>query len=343
MTLSQSLSDVFRQVNPFSRSASRKQLAMQKLDVPLLLRGKKEDILWMTDVINEVAEKSPLGKAILEEASKNGTVIRMIQGTKDVNGSYESASKTICLSRNSTFDRQLTTLVHEARHAEQWANQTADVPTAAYTIRTNLMRMQLAEADAVACSLGVAHQMKCNGDSRAWNAILMNFKPIATVFGQEIKKRDLSGALQSAALGWFGTSLKPMYERNMIKHLSRLYDIGVDAGRDPKDLSNAEMSSWICRIDGKNYMKEMLPLLKAPEYGGVSTENKAWLDDYATACRRRFNGNCDKTIAELPVYKLPLAMEAYINVVNPLPIRKTKSVNVGMLSHRVYLASRTRG
>lgn len=232
MTLSRSLSDAFRQVNPFIRQASREQLALQKLDVPLRLRGKKEDIFLMTDMINEIAEKSPLGKAILEEASKNGTIVRMTQGTSGVNGSFEAASKTICLSRNSTFDRQLTTLVHEARHAGQRANQTAEVRLGVYSVRTNLMHMQLAEADAVACSLGVADEMKRNGNARAWNAIVLNYRPIADIFARKMKKDGLSDALQSAALGWFGSSLKPMYERQMINHLSHVFDMGMDISRN---------------------------------------------------------------------------------------------------------------
>ncbi len=342
MTLSRSLSDAFRQVNPFIRQASKKQLALQKLEVPLRLRGKKEDVLRMTDMINEIAEKSPMGKAILEEASKNGTTVRIINGTYGVNGSYEAASKTICLSRDSTFDRQLTTLVHESRHAGQRAKQTADMQLGTYSVRTNLMHMQLAEADAVACSLGVAHEMKQNGDARAWNAACLNYRPIANVFAQEAKKGGLSEALQSASLGWFASSLKPMYERQMIDHLSRIFDLGMDIAQPAKELSNADMSSWICLMDGKNYMKDVLPVLNTPKYSGVSIENKEWLDDYAAACRRRFNGRCDKTIAAIPEYKLPLAMEAYVNVTHPLPLRKTDLMNAGMLIHRVHMASRTR-
>jgi hypothetical protein len=89
-------------------------------------------------------------------------------------------------------------------------------------------------------------------------------------------------------------------------------------------------------------MKDVLPVLNTPEYGGVSNENKAWLDDYAKACYRRFGGRCDKTIETLPEYKLPLAMEAYVNVTRPLPVQKTSLMNAGVPYHRVHMASRAR-
>lgn len=346
MSFVKKLSETFNRVNPFKpRQATEEQRAMQKLDMPFRVFGSQQEIIQLTDIINGIAEKSPLGKKLLQEISREGVSIAMISGEIGSHGSYDHDKKRLMLSASNSVEKQFSTLVHEARHASQHLYAKEDISLISHTARTNLMHMQLAEADAVAFSVAVAHEMKENGYEGAWNAVDHVYGQAAGMYAYSFNcDKGHSKAMEETAKAWFQMQSKPMYERHMINSLSLLYDVGGKPAEKMIDIPDEKLSSWLCRDeDGKNYFQETLPLLKRAEYCGVTKKNKEWLTDYATACNKRFFGRYDKSIASLPTYQEHKSLSTYIDAAYPLPNKKTKQVLYTM-THRAFdvMASKER-
>ena len=141
----------------------------EKPVIDVKLDGNKNEQLRMTALINEIANNSPSGRKILEDAAKAGFSF----GFATQAGSYGFCSeedKIIRLNPMKKDAKLIATLAHESRHAQQHLR---GVPTqfCTFDVATELKLRRATEADAQAAAAQVALEIRAATQSdKVWRA-----------------------------------------------------------------------------------------------------------------------------------------------------------------------------
>ena len=250
----------------------------EKPAVDVKLDGNKYEKHRMISLINAIANNSPTGRRILEEAAKEGYSF----GFEYQPGSYGFCSaeqKVICLNPKTKDSTLVATLVHEARHAQQ---HTHGIPPqfCTFDIATELKLRRAMEADAQAASAQAALEIRASTKNEA---VWKRFEKTSGNIAKDIEKPTLSASLDSvianseknmraAFKGWFKNwRTVDAYEQSYLySHLFQADKFGEQEkalayfAEKPFEgsISSADILKTICTTDkGKCYFANDLDIM----------------------------------------------------------------------------------
>lgn len=276
----------------------------QNLDTPLEIRGGKKIKAFVTELINRTA-KSDAGRAVLEKAAKAGYRI-VVEDLEGAFGACDGDEKLIFLGAGKSQDKLVSTLAHEARHAEQMEKGAIKGYDPTKTIASALIEKRLMEGDAVAYSVLVCDQLYAQGDYTPAVAVAHQYPEVFKDF-QSAKREAPTGksvddAMTGAVLGWFySEKLKMRYEQ---QHIARPLSLGLNLDADPKALKTvkaADSLAKICTLGRRSYFTAAADSFKEPVLCGVSRSTKYWIDSYAAAVKS-CGGTPEPSVESIPVY-----------------------------------------
>jgi len=276
----------------------------QDLKTPFDIKGSKKARRTITELINRTA-KSKAGRAVLEKAAKAGYVLKdeYLEGAF---GACDGDNKLIVLDTRFSKDKLVSTLAHEARHAEQIENGAIKGFDPTKTIASALVEKRLMEGDAVAYSMLVCDQLYEQGDLTPAVAVAHQAPEIFKGY-QNAKKESPTGdkvkdAMTGAVLGWFFSErLKMRYEQNFI---ANPLSMGLNLDTDPESLKvvdSAQSVARICTFDSKPYFSADVGVLKESVFCGVSRSTKYWINAHVAAVKA-CGGQPEPSVESIPVY-----------------------------------------
>ena len=269
----------------------------QKISPQLKITGGNYETL--TNLINDVAA-SPTGKALLEQAAAQGYSLSV--ENIDGMGHCHAKDKRIVLSDKCSYDKMVSSLAHEARHVEQIAKGAEPYYTPSVLLKDQLIEKRLMEADAVAVSLMVCHELKERGNPAPMQAAVPHYEKETAAFekGMKISKNE---ALTQAALAWYGN------ENRLFKHECRVIAVPVAMGANfenttgkYKPVTAESCIDRLCRFDNAPYFTCSAEELKTPQRAGISQRTKDWLNVNVNLCKNA-GVSAEPSVESLPVYQ----------------------------------------
>ena len=290
----------------------------EKPVVDVKLVGNKNEQLRMTHIINTIANNSPTGRKILEDAAKAGYSF----GFETQPGSYGfccEEDKAIRLNPMKRDAKLVATLAHESRHAQQ---HTSGIPSefCTFDVATELKLRRATEADAQAVAAQVALEIRAaTQDGKVWNAFQQSdpditrnvtvpsiFKPVDFVVANSEK------TMQDAFKGWFNNwKIIDAYEQGY------LYGHLMQAGRysDPEKAkklfeekpfeghkTSAEILQMVCKTDkGACYFADDLDIMdREPRMCGLCKETRTAADMFFHEREKVTGKKPDTSYQDLP-------------------------------------------
>lgn len=291
--------------NLFSEDAENKQPAEPL--VAFNLEGTESEKRHLVELINRIAENSPLGKAVLEEAAKTGCTLMMSSELRETTAGTANREKNIIyLNRRRPDEKLVTTLVHECRHVCQFANGCAKEEKGELDILSSVMQDRAMEADADAAAGVAAFQMAQKGDKEVLNAFAQCRPSVTAALHCETKNRpDASqDALMKAAFGaWYSNNpLKTAYEDSYYcKPLNAvMLRRGESSWSCGKSLSCEEISKRAC-LGG--YLTDP-SVLKSKDFCDLSEHTVQLLDKFFDVRQMRCGLPADKSYKNCPVRRI---------------------------------------
>jgi len=181
----------------------------EKPVVDIKVDGNKFEQKRLISIINTIANNSPTGREVLENAAKAGFSV----GFENQAGSYgfcNSSEKLIRLNPFKNDAKLTTTLAHEARHAQQHSN---GVPSkfCTFDVATELKLRRATEADAQAVATQTALEIRASTQSeKVWKAfentdghIAGSVKKPSIFKSLDSVVADRDKNMQDAFKGWF--------------------------------------------------------------------------------------------------------------------------------------------
>ncbi|MBR1777075.1 MAG: hypothetical protein IJ752_00615 [Alphaproteobacteria bacterium] len=280
----------------------------QKINPPMNIDSCERAML--TDLINDVAA-SPTGKALLEKAAALGYTLST--DSIDGMGHCHAKDKRIVLSNRCSYDKLVSSLAHEARHAEQISKGAEPYYTPNVSLKDQLVEKRLMEADAVATSLMVCQELKEQGNKAPMEAAQLHYEKEIAAFekGLETSPKE---ALTQAALAWYEN------KNRLFKHECRVVAAPVSIGANfenttgqYKKLTAEDCLDRFCSFKDEPYFTKSADELKTPERAGISERLKYWLDVNANLCKNE-GVSQESSIASIPVYKDSPSLYGQVNM-----------------------------
>ena len=226
----------------------------------------------------DLLRTTKLGAELLEDAEKSGVRIQtdVLRGS---HGCYSSEQNTVRLNAGDSFDRQVVTLAHELRHAQQYQrglqlDAFLDKP------KDYLHSQWMIEADANVVSCLVAWDLNSQGNNKPMQAYAEENDHIFTPFAAEAEKGGIqSGSAQRAAFyGWFTDMyIRNAYEKNYLRNFD--FKNRRASSEERKDAMRRSVSltdniAKVCLIDNKQYLsaQEATAFFAKPEMNSVQHE-----------------------------------------------------------------------
>jgi len=303
-----------------------------------------------------VLRQTKLGTQLLDDAAEAGVTITTatMHGS---HGAYNDANKLVTLAPGASFDRQVVTLAHELRHAQQFKNGVLlnafkDVP------RDYLHSQGLIEADANVASCVVAWDLKQQGNSKPMEEFAQEHPLIANPFLQTAEKGgvETGQAQKDAFYGWFDDLyIRNAYEKNYLRNFECNKRHATLAERETAMLRSVpvtENAAKICNIDGKPYLseKEVKDFFGRPELTSVAHET-FWAIYRNLRDIKHFDFSADAKEVMKKEGNFTIRESDYYEVASPLRQRQTnaaakiaeykrKSLNSSKLSAAVIAVKR---
>lgn len=219
-----------------------------------------------------------LGAELLKDAEKAGIQIQtdVLRGS---HGCYCSEQNAVRLNAGDSFDRQVVTLAHELRHAQQYKrglqlDAFLDQP------KDYLHSQWMIEADANVVSCLVAWDLNQQGNGKPMQAYAEENGHIFTPFAAEAEKGGIqSGSAQRAAFyGWFTDMyIRSAYEKNYLRNFEFKNRRATSQERKnalQRPVSLTDNIAKVCLVDNKQYLsaQEASAFFAKPEMNSVQHE-----------------------------------------------------------------------
>lgn len=224
-------------------------------------------------LINTIADNSPTGRAVLEDAAKAGYQLKM-QAMSGTQGFVCEELKTIFLSTCYDDNVLMETLAHECRHVQQVMRGVPDNHRE-LVIRDTVKMNRAIEADAEAVGAATAWEIRKNsGNDGPWKALEEKCPKITQGMESAAKgdERIATPAMMRGAFdGWYQN--KPMmdiYEKNVVFNDALSNSLQEHREAKPADffkreMSSAEMVNMFCKdTAGKCYWADNPDVLNEP-------------------------------------------------------------------------------
>lgn len=300
----------------FSRngdSDKKRQDGKPAIDIPL--QGTKYEQLRLKNLIDTVAV-SPTAKKILEDAKAAGYTIAL-QNTKNCYGKCDAVNNVLYLNPSVPDEKLATTLVHEARHAQQHTRGTPN-NVLQYDVATELKLRRATEADAQAAALQAALEIRAaTKDSSILNAFEKSDRNIVSAVAVPPLSASLEEVcaaqavnMQAAFKGWFKEKrIIDAYEESyLVKPLKYVYtqmakdSSFCDKVKMNQSLDSKAITEMVCvAADGRSYFEKTPDVLdKTPEMCGMRDETRKVADTFFKARQDLTGAPKDTSYDKLP-------------------------------------------
>ena len=259
-------------------------------------------------VINTIARGTKIGKTILEKAAENGYSIHMANMTGAA-GTCDSRKKMIVLNPNFSEDVLISSLVHEARHAEQDKNATWTGARGSFEMETDLMLSRAKEADAQAIAAAACFEIQANtGDSEPLDAMRVTDPHIVEPM-LEVVPRDSSAVtdkmIQAAFKGWYdGDETVETYEKCYQVAQMEYAMSKDDYSKTPFDkaLTSEQIVTALCKTpDGRCYFENDKDILSDRDKCSVCKATAKVFDRFFERREEKTGTPADKTYDSLKI------------------------------------------
>ncbi len=227
-------------------------------------KGKKQnnDEKRLISFINTIARHSPFGRAVLEDAAKDGYTL-VFENQKDSCGFCDKENKMIALNPVLSDELLIATLAHESRHAQQFSRGAEDA-FGVFNLKSELMYTRAMEADAETAAAATCHEIRVHsGNNGPWKEFAGDSVEIAANFVRAAPSPDspvTDKMLQGAFNGWYQdipmmTAYEESYVVDTMKYALR--HAKDDMPPYDKTAESAEIVNMFCsNADGKCYWAE---------------------------------------------------------------------------------------
>lgn len=294
-----------------AREELRQSAAALKWEEPLvgfdLIGESQEQKNRLAYIVNTVAKGSPFGKKILQEACDAGYTLEM-EHMFGALGACEPENKRILLNPSMPNEDLISTLVHEARHAQQDIRAPWKTERGNSEFSTELKLYRAAEADAQAAAVAACYEIKKNtGNNAPYSASADRDALIVSGFASHA---DSSGKVTSAMLraafnGWFEDGpITEAYERS---YLVEEMDAVAKSGNFSKmpggqKLSSRQIVETYCTdTDGNCYWSTDPDVLEERDKLSVSSKTRKSAERFYQARFEKTGRAPDQTYADLKV------------------------------------------
>ena len=303
----------------FSSKLFRGSYPDEKPEVDFKMEGTKQEKRRLTSLVNRISRSSEFGKSVLERAAEAGFTLSFHLREATVVGACCEDEKTIVLNPIFSDDRLVSTMAHEARHAEQFSRG-ADSEFGKRTLKTEIMYFRAMEADAQAAAAVTTMEMKGNSDEKPWKKLRKETSyvtdPLLYAAEHIAKPRATDALLGAAFKGWYDDIfIKEAYENSyIVSVMDKIMKEGKEAENpyEKKESSKAIVYRMCRGIDGC-YFKNEPDILEDPKYLDISPSTLSKALQYSFALKRETGKDGDKSFEGLPVRDpLPINTSVYV-------------------------------
>lgn len=242
-------------------AAKRNESASVKTEAsyPYLVCENDEERCRLEQVLDQLRQ-SETGKKLIEDAVEHKTAIRLDGGMRAY-GSYDEVSNNLKINANSDFDRQVGTMAHELRHAQQFLK---GIVMDAYldTPKSYIQNQAAIEADASATSAAVCYELALKGNDKPLEALRSKDAHIVNPFQNAAVLGGLSNgeAYKAAFKGWFTNySIRDSYDSlyvRMVQQRDRNCTREEEEKRFERVVPVNDIVQKVCTCKGKPYLSE---------------------------------------------------------------------------------------
>lgn len=298
-----------------SKNQGNQQIQVPSKAIPFKTKARKpKDQARLVKFINTIAESSPFGKSVLEEAASAGYTLCFEQ-QKDSCGFCDPDSRMIVLNPTLPDNLLIATLAHEARHAQQFCRG-ASAEFGQYNVKSEIMYTRAEEADAETAAAATCHEIRINsGNDGPWKSFSSDSVEIATEFMNAASSKDAPVSdkmLQAAFNGWYkATDMVEAYEEGYIQDVMNEAVQYKDEQSYPYDkkISSADIVTMFCQnAEGKCYWNNNKDVLNEKEKLSVCAETITACDKFFVTRNKRYGTEMDNSYLDMPVrdvYNLP--------------------------------------
>ena len=245
------------------------------VDIQIVGRpGKKcgpADVKRLTHLVNTIAENSPFGRAVLEDAAKAGYTLTM-EKQKDTCGFCEAGSAMIVLNPSMDDGLLVATLAHESRHAQQF-------------IRGATAEYGALEADAETAAAATCHEIRVNsGNAAPWNSFAEDSVDIAEGFmnaAPDPESPVTDKMLQGAFEGWYkDVDMMEAYEADITDVMQEMMEDEDFAPYDEKLKSSDVVNLFCHNAAGKCYWADRPDVLENADKLSIAPETRDVAEEY---------------------------------------------------------------
>ena len=283
-----------------------------KPEIDIKIEGRKgsknkTDKKRLTGFVNTIARHSPFGRAILEDAAKNGYTLVM-ENQKGSHGFCDKDTKIIALNPSSSDNMLIATLAHESRHAQQFSRG-AESDFGIYDLKGDIMFSRAMEADAETAAAATCHEIRINsGNGGPWKEMVEDSRTIAMGFASATPTLNAPVSdkmLQGAFNGWYkDISMVESYERGYIVEEMRNSMKNKEKPMLAYDrkTSSEELVNMLCPgVDGKCYWADNPNVLEDPEKLEIAIETRNVAKTFFNVRQMREGKTPDPTLDELDI------------------------------------------
>lgn len=267
---------------------------------------KESDEYRLISLINAIARSSAFGRAVLEDAAKDGYTVVM-ENQRGSCGFCDEQQKVIALNPVLSDDLLVATLAHEARHAQQFSRG-AESAFGVFNLKSELMYTRAMEADAETAAAATCHEIRVNtGNEGPWKAFSEDSVEIAAGFMRAAPTQDAAlndKMLQEAFNGWYqDIAMMTSYEESYIVDTMK-YGIKRQT-RMPaydKSVESKEIVSLFCsNAEGKCYWENNKDVLNDKEKLSIDPMTYNMAKMFFKVREMRSGQKPDPTLETLPV------------------------------------------
>ncbi|MCQ2914461.1 MAG: hypothetical protein MJ247_04630 [Alphaproteobacteria bacterium] len=305
--MSSELNSIFEKKHkPGNRGNNHEEI--KKADIPFKIRTKNpKNVNRMVGIINTIAQNSPFGKAVLQEACDNGYSLAF-EAQEESCGFCDPENKAIVLNPSMDNDLLIATLAHEARHAQQFVRG-ATQEFGKYNLKSELMYTRATEADAETAACATCHEIRVNsGIDGPWNAFAEDSEEIAMGFvnaTEDVNQPVNDNMLRAAFNGWYkATDMVEAYEESYIQDTMKSATKYKEEGEYPysDSITSAEIVKCFCsNAKGECFWNNNLNVLEEPEKVAMSAATFDAADKYNKIRENRYGTPKDDSYLDLPV------------------------------------------
>lgn len=262
----------------FEKKERQESVQQTVVSYPYLVCENEEERCRLEQVLEQLRQ-SETGKKLIEDALEHKTVIRLDAGMRAY-GSYDEVSNNLKINANSDFDRQVGTMAHELRHAQQFQK---GILMDAYldTPKSYIQNQAAIEADASATSAAVCFELALKGNDKPLEALRSKDAHIVNPFQNAAVQGGLSNgeAYKAAFKGWFTNySVRDCYDSLYVRMVQQR-DRNCTREEEEKSFERVvpvnDIVQKVCTCNGKPYLseKETNEFFSTPDANTVAFES----------------------------------------------------------------------